>query len=243
MSDSPQEHASASPSGSAAKPQAATRFSLERLSSAFSRLMGATSLASRMAAGKPQVAVEADDAVGDDAALPVTPRMIVEGLLFVGAADGRPLASRELASHIRDVQPAEVDALVAQLNEGYRQDEAAYEIIGDSNGYRLQLRGDLGRMRDRLRGRTRAAKLTPAALEVLSVVAYRQGVTGEELNRLRGARSQAILAQLVRRQLVRVERPESGPRTPRYRTTDRFNRLFGIASPADLPRSEDLDDA
>ena len=49
---------------------------------------------------------------------------------------------------------------------------------------------------------------------MLSIVAYRQGVTGEELNKLRGSQSHAILAQLVRRQLVRVERPKVGGVVP-----------------------------
>jgi segregation and condensation protein B len=164
-------------------------------------------------------------------------------MLFVGSADARALTSREIASHIRDVQPAEVDAIVEKLNARYREDETAYEITGDAAGYRLQLRPQWSRMRDRVRGRTRTAKLTPAAIEVLSVVAYRQGVTGDEVNRLRGSQSHAILAQLVRRQLVRVERPATAPRSARYHTTDRFNQLFGVKSVGDLPRSEDLEDS
>ncbi|HEX6963785.1 MAG TPA: SMC-Scp complex subunit ScpB [Lacipirellula sp.] len=226
---------------SAEKPPTA-RFSLERLSSAFARLMG-TPTAGRSAAAKPQVAVDGDQGIDDDDALPVTPRMIVEGMLFVGGADGRALASRELASQVRDLTVAEVDAIVVELNERYRDDDAAYEIVGDGDGYRLQLRRELGRMRERIKGRVRAAKLSPAAIEVLSVVAYRQGITGEELNRARGSQSHALLAQLVRRQLVRVERSEQLPRAPQYYTTERFNQLFGVKSPADLPRREDLDDS
>lgn len=239
MSDAPQQPA---PPAFTEKPPA-TRFSLERLSSAFARLMGAPSPASRAAAATPQVAVEPDDLITDDAALPVTPRMIVEGLLFVGGAGGRAQTSRDLAEQVRDLQPAEVDSLVVELNEAYRKDGAAYEVVGDANGYRLQLRPEQRPMRQRLRGRLRAAKLTPAALEVLAVVAYRQGVTSDELNGLRGSRSDAVTAQLVRRQLLRVERPATAPRAARYYTTDRFNQLFGIASPADLPRNEDLSDA
>lgn len=220
----------------------ATRFSLERLSSAFARLMG-TPTSGGAASTKPQVAVDADDAIDDDDALPVTPRMIVEGMLFVGGADGRALSSRELASQVRDLTAQEVDAIVVDLNERFRDDDAAYEIVGDGSGYRLQLRAALGPMRERLKGRVRAAKLSPAAIEVLSVVAYRQGISGEELNRIRGSQSHALLAQLVRRQLVRVERSDQSPRAPRYHTTERFNQLFGIKSPADLPRREDLDDS
>jgi segregation and condensation protein B len=221
-----------------------SRFSLERLSSAFARLMGTTA-APAAKAPRPQIAIEAVDAPPDHAAdsTPVTPRMIVEGLLFVGAADGRPLASDEIAAQIRNVAAAEVEALVAELNDAYRQDGAAYEIVTAPGGHRLQLRAELAPVRERFRGQVRSAKLTPATLEVLSLVAYRQPVTGEDVNRLRGSQSYAILAQLVRRQLVRVERPTQAPRKAKYHTTDRFNRLFGVSGPADLPRSEDLDDS
>ena len=136
--------------------------------------------------------------------------MIVEGMLFVGNAEGKSLPAAKIASHIRNVSADEIDQIVGELNAAYRQDETAYEIVGDSAGYRLQLRSDLGILRDQFRGQQRAAKLTPAAIEVLSIVAYRQGVSGEELNKLRGSQSHAILAQLVRRHLVRVERAKEG---------------------------------
>jgi segregation and condensation protein B len=234
MSDAMQDPTPIPPS-----PQPA-RFTLQRLSSAFARLMAPAKAAPPETT---QLAVDADEPLPDDDALPVTPRTIVEGMLFVGSADSRALTSREMAAHIRNVSPEEVDALVAELNDAYRQDGAAYEIAGDAAGYRLQLRPELGALRTRFGGRANAARLTPAALEVLSVVAYRQPVSGDEVNRLRGAQSQALLTQLVRRQLVRVERPVAAPRKPHYHTTDRFNRLFGVKSPADLPRNEDLADS
>ena len=187
--------------------------------------------------------LEPDEEPEEDDSLPVTPRMIVEGMLFVGNAEGKSLPAAKIASHIRNVSANEVDEIVGELNAAYRQDETAYEIISDSAGYRLQLRSDLGILRDQFRGQQRAAKLTPAAIEVLSIVAYRQGVSGEELNKLRGSQSHAILAQLVRRQLVRVERAKEGARVARYHTTSRFNQLFGLSSAADLPRNEDLDDS
>lgn len=223
---------------------ATQRFSLERLSSAFARLMGTPANSSaKVAIAKPQIALEPEEDPEEDDSLPVTPRMIVEGMLFVGNAEGKPLAAAKMAAHIRNVSAEEVESVVAELNAAYRQDETAYEIVGDSAGYRMQLRSDLGILRDQFRGQQRAAKLTPAAIEVLSIVAYRQGVSGEELNKLRGSQSHAIVAQLVRRQLVRVERGNTAPRVARYHTTSRFNQLFGVNSPADLPRSEDLDDS
>lgn len=233
----------ATPTAAAPSSPPPARFSLERLSAAFARLMGAAPAGA--AARRPAIAVDGDDALPDidDDSLPVTPRMIVEGLLFVGMADGRPLASRELAAHMRNVQADEVDAIVAELNDGYRRDDAAYEIVLDGVGYRLQLRAELAAVRLRLRGRARTAKLTPAALEVLAIVAYRQPVTADDVNRLRGTRCQAVLAQLVQRQLLSIERLEGARVAPRYATTERFNQAFGVASAAALPRSEDLDDS
>jgi segregation and condensation protein B len=223
-------------------PPAPGRFSLERLSSAFARLMGGPAVSAQ--SQRPQIAVENDDDLGDltDDAGPVTPRMIVEGLLFVGSEDGQPIAADEMAARIRNATVAEIEGLVAELNEAYDADGSPYEIVTSPSGHRLQLREAFRGLAHQCRGQVRAAKLTPAALEVLSIVAYRQGTTSEEINRLRGVQSYAILAQLVRRGLVNVQRPSTAPKTPRYATTERFNRLFGVASPADLPQGADLDD-
>jgi segregation and condensation protein B len=75
----------------------------------------------------------------------------------------------------------------------------------------------------------------------LSVVAYNEPLTADEVSRLRGAPSGAVLTQLVRRRLLRIERAETAPRTAHYRTTPRFLELFGLGCLADLPTSQELD--
>jgi len=147
-----------------------------------------------------------------------------------------------MAAHIRDVSPREVEALIDELNDLYAQTGTTYRIVSDREGYRLALSADFDQVRRRFLGRVREAKLTPAALEVLSVVAYRQPVDAENVTQLRGGRSHTLLNQLVRRGLLSLERVADAPRKPIYRTTNRFNTLFRIGSPADLPNSEDLDD-
>ncbi len=82
-------------------------------------------------------------------------------------------------------------------------------------------------------------KLSRQAVEVLSIVAYRQPVTVQEVNTLRGKPSGAILAQLVRRDLISVSHDDRGPnasKAARYRTTRRFLELFGLESLDDLPQ-------
>ena len=216
------------------------RFSLNNLSAAFARLTGTA--ANTSADEVAETLEELEDSSSSGSSEVLTPRMIVEGMLFVGNSDGRPLTSREMAAHIRDVSPREVEELIDELNQQYQQSGSAYQIVGTDNGFQFVLGRQFDRLRQRFSGRVREAKLTPTAIEVLSVVAYRQPIDAEEVTKLRGNRSHALLSQLVRRGLLRLERPEQTPRKPVYHTTDRFNTLFRIGSPQDLPSSEDLDD-
>lgn len=162
-------------------------------------------------------------------------------MLFVGRPDGSPFTSRELAAAMRGVSPAEIDAAVAELNAAYERDAAPYEITGSAAGYKMQLRAELHRMRNKLHGRTREAKLTPAAVEVLSIVAYSQPTTATAVAELRGLPSGAVLQSLVRRKLLRVDRPADRTQQPQYSTTDRFLRVFGLENIAALPRNEELE--
>lgn len=217
------------------------RFSLHRLSAAFARLTGTVETPEPTAAEVTRSHDEVQTTTLANDRQILSPRMIIEGMLFVGLADGKPLTNRSMAAHIRDVSPQEVDALVTELNEIYEQNGCCYHIVGEGAGYQMHLRPEHEIVRQRLSGRSKQVKLTPQAIEVLSVVAYRQPVSAEEVTRARGSRSDALLNQLIRRGLLQLERVGEAPK-PVYRTTDRFNQLLNIKSPAELPRSEDLDD-
>ena len=180
------------------------------------------------------------DSTADDAC-EVSPRSILEAMLFVGNRDNTPLSSQRVASLMRGVRAAEIDELVNELNQQYDASGCPYRIYSEAEGYRLLLREEYGRIRDKFYGRLRHARLSPAALEVLSIIAYQGAQTSEAINRLRGHPSGAILSQLVRRQLLAVERDPAAPRAPRYRTTARFLELFGLESLEDLPRSQEIE--
>jgi len=219
------------------------RFSLDRLSAAFAKLSGTTeskSDASEVAEslGELEDSKSAATTIGEV----VSPRMIIEGMLFVGNSEGRPLTNRQLAANIRDVSPKEVDELIKELNQCYREARTSYEVVSEGAGYRMQIRPELDSIRHRFNGKVREARLTPTAIEVLSVVAYRQPITADQVGKFRSSKSSSVLNQLVRRGLLRIERAADSPRKPTYHTTDRFNGLFRVASAAELPKSADLDD-
>jgi segregation and condensation protein B len=164
---------------------------------------------------------------------------VIEALLFVGRPDNGAFSLRELAAAMRGVSPGEIEAALAELNTLYDADETPYMIAGTSHGYRLVLRREFERMRDKFYGTVREAKLSPAAMEVLSIIAYNQPVSAEQINELRNAANGVALSTLVRRKIVRLDRPTEAGGKSLYSTTERFLKLFGLESLEELPRSEE----
>lgn len=225
--------------------------SLDTLSAAFAEMLGKGDDPYEEA---PEAPAPADDPVAALAeALPreeapdqddrceISPQTILEAMLFVGDPENAPISPQWLAGLMRGVRVAEIEASVRELNERYRERNAPYEIVSEGAGYRLVLRPEMRSVRDKALSRNRAAKLSQAAIETLSVVAYKGGLTAEEVSTLRGHPSGAVLNQLLRRQLLRLERPEGTSRKDaKFVTTRRFLELFGLESLDDLPRGQDV---
>jgi len=195
-------------------------------------------------AGEDGAAVADDDqpqrvlSGSDDDACEITPRSIAEAILFVGHPLGDALTSKNVASLMRGVTPAEIDDLVAELNEEYLAEGRPYTIRSVDAGYQLVLRDEFDSLRDCFYGKIREARLSQSSIDVLAIVAYNQRITHEEIDRIRGRDSGAILSQLVRRDLLAIERPAEKKGKPVYRTTERFLDLYSLESLEDLPQVE-----
>jgi segregation and condensation protein B len=183
----------------------------------------------------------ADSLSDENSDVPVTPRGILEAILFVGHPAGEALSSERIAALMRGVRPAEIDDLVTELNDQYAAEGAPYAIVSTGPGYQMTLRLEFGPLRDALLGRVREARLSQAAIDVLAIVAYNQPIAASEIDRLRGKPSASILAQLVRRDLLALSREGSGPAKSQYSTTPRFLHLFALQSVSELPHSLEVD--
>jgi segregation and condensation protein B len=220
---------------------------LDKLNQAFAEMLGTGSdpytPVPEPEVGAPEAFLEPSrpSTVDEQDSCEITPRSILEAMLFVDNRANQPLSSTRVCELMRGVRPAEVDDLVRELNEQYVANGCPYKIASEGDGYRLVLREEFNRVQAKFYGKARQARLSAGAVEVLALVAYNGPLAADEVSRLRGHPSRAILTQLVRRQLLSVQRPESSPRTPHYRTTQRFLDLFGLASLAELPRSQELD--
>ncbi len=167
----------------------------------------------------------------------VTPRQVIEACLFVG---GTPLTARKLASILKgDYTAAFVEEVIEDLNRQYGVEQRPYEIQLGEGGYILALRDEYERLRFKAFGLgPKEVRLTQDALEVLALVAYRQPVSEPEITELGKPNSGGVLRQLLRRDLLAVDRSPDQPKLIRYITTERFLSLFGIGELDELPRPE-----
>ncbi len=186
----------------------------------------------------PEVAAAATERTAAEAGR-VLPQQVVEALLFVG---GPVLTGKRLADLLGDGFLAEqVEEMIAGLNEQYTRENRPYEIRLSEGGYRIVLRAEFERVRHRVYGLgPKDVKLSQDALEVLALVAYQQPVTRGDVEATGKPNAPALLRQLLRRELIRLERGDGSADDVRYHTTTRFLQLFGLASLDDLPRAEDV---
>jgi segregation and condensation protein B len=154
-----------------------------------------------------------------------------EALLFIAE---RPLATAELAE-LGGVPPLQAEATLAALGE---------ELAAGGRGLRLQQLDGRWRMvtapevgaRLAAYAAREEARLSPAALEALAVVAYRQPCTKGDVDRVRGVDSDYVLRGLIHRRLVAdVGRRDAPGRPILYGTTFTFLERFGLTSLDDLP--------
>ena len=163
---------------------------------------------------------------------------IVEALLFVG---GEPLTAARAEQIVRGLSADQFTQVLAELNQQYRQQGRPYLIQVQGPGFVLALKPRFRAVVEKLYGTAREARLSTVAVDVLALVAYRQPVTKQEIDSLRGAESGALLRQLVRRGLIAVvQRADASSREVAYGTTSRFLELFELSGLEDLPRTQDL---
>jgi segregation and condensation protein B len=163
---------------------------------------------------------------------------ILEALMFVG---GGPLTLERAGAAVRGLTAAQFTEAIDTLNRLYRSQGRPYAIQVQERGYVVTLRPRFRLVVDRLYGQAKEARLSPAAIDVLSLVAYRQPVSKQEVDSIRGYESGALLRQLVRRGLVAIaQRAEAGRREVTYGTTPRFLEMFDLTSLDDLPQTQEL---
>ncbi len=166
------------------------------------------------------------------------PRQILEALLF---ASDEPLALDRLREAAGLEEGREARTLLEDLRAEYERTGRAFSLEEVAGGWQLLTRPAFAPHLARLRRRADRARLSPAALETLAVIAYRQPILRTDVERVRGVACGDVLRALLERDLVRVTGRAEEPGAPLlYGTTPRFLAEFGLRSLKDLPTSRDL---
>ena len=162
----------------------------------------------------------------------------VEALLF---SHGAPVSLKRLAAAL----PAEPEAVLEAVRALERRcsgSASGLRLARIAGGFQLTTGEEWRSAVERLLRPRRRDRLSEAALETLSVIAYRQPITLPELNALRGVRSQGVVGTLLKHRLIRTRgRKKVVGRPLLYGTTKEFLERFGLDRLDDLPRPGELE--
>lgn len=165
-------------------------------------------------------------------------KRVIEAILF---AAGKPLRARQIADAVESVDARVVRRLLKQLAFEYDEAERGFQIIEVQKGFQLIAREAYAPWVRRLFTKEVSAKLTPAALEALAIVAYQQPVTRADVDEIRGVNSGSVMSSLIERNLINITGRKDSPGRPfLHGTTDRFLEHFGLKNINDLPTLEEI---
>lgn len=158
---------------------------------------------------------------------------VLEGILFVVGDEGITLNK---ICEIMNIQMEEAKSLLKDLKSTYESDDRGIRIsyLGDS--FKLTTKQNHQEYYKRLVENPENNLLSPAALEVLAIVAYNQPITRVEIDEMRGVSSVHMLRRLVAKGLLKEAGKSTMPGRPNlYCTTSDFLDYFGLATLNDLP--------
>jgi segregation and condensation protein B len=155
----------------------------------------------------------------------------IEAAIF--AAGGSGFSAR--LRRVLELSPGQLDALVERINASLVEQGRPYEIVAVAGGYQFRTRPEWSEFLAEL-SPERKQRLSPAALDTLTVIAYRQPITRAELEDLRSVDCDGVLRSLIERRLVRLMGRRDAPGRPAlYGTTPYFLEAFGLRALHELP--------
>jgi segregation and condensation protein B len=171
----------------------------------------------------------------------------IEALIF---ASERPLTSMEITELVNNafgfmeekLTLEQIQTAIDGIVEKYSSEFYSFEVRESGGGWQFLTRKDYHKTIAQLNGEKYLKRLSSAALETLSIVAYKQPITKGEIESIRGVNSDYSIQKLLEKELVVISgRNEDMPGKPLiYSTSRTFMDYFGINSAADLPKLREV---
>jgi len=180
---------------------------------------------------------EQADSPQPDADVKLTTESVVEAVLF---ASDEPLSVARLAD-IVETGVKQIRKHIENLNEKYKAGKNAFRVEQIAGGYQMLTLSPYNDWLKKLLRVRSDGKLSPAALETLAIIAYKQPVIRVDVEAIRGVAAGEMIRGLMYKGLVKiVGRAEVLGRPMLYGTTKKFLEIFGLNSLKDLPKIEEL---
>lgn len=167
----------------------------------------------------------------------------IEALIFVSE---QAISLKDIKNTLAEILEQKIDkeviiGLIETLKTKYNHEDFAFTIVEISGGYQFMTKKEYhDTIGTYLKQKTKK-RLSKAALEALSIVAYKQPVTKVEVEQIRGVNSDYSIQKLLEKELVTiVGRSEKPGRPLLYATSPKFMDYFGIQSLKDLPKVKDF---
>ncbi|MHA4812367.1 SMC-Scp complex subunit ScpB [Flavitalea flava] len=171
----------------------------------------------------------------------------IEALIF---ASDKPLTSMELTELINNAFGFMEEKLTLEqiqtgldgIIEKYNSEFYPFEVRESGGGWQFLTKRDFHKTVAQLNGEKFLKRLSSAALETLSIIAYKQPITKGEIESIRGVSSDYSIQKLLEKELIVITgRNENMPGKPLvYSTSKTFMDYFGINSAADLPKLKEI---
>lgn len=172
---------------------------------------------------------------------------VIEALIF---SSDDSLSAEEIIRAVKSIDGEEieltkddVDTTIDLLNQKYIDNGNAFRILRIANGYLYATLEAFAKYAGYLSSERAKRRLSQAALETLSIIAYKQPITKPELESIRGVNSDYILTTLLEKNLITIKgRAETVGRPLLYGTTDEFLKYFGLNNLSDLPKPREIEE-
>ena len=167
----------------------------------------------------------------------------IESLIFTSE---KPIKLKEIKSILEETfetkfKNTDLENALGEIEKRYEGDSYAFEMVGIAEGYQFLTKGSYFNTVATFLKQTTRKRLSRAALETLSIIAYKQPVSRPELERIRGVSCDYAIHKLLEKEMVTIlGRSEAPGRPLLYGTSEKFMDYFGLKTLNDMPKPKDF---
>lgn len=168
----------------------------------------------------------------------------IESLIF---ASEKPITFEDITAVVEEtleliLNPNDIEAAIQLVKDKYNTEDYAIEVVEISGGYSFMTKGAYHLTISNYLKQTTNKKLSKAALETLSIIAYKQPVSKGEMESIRGVNCDYAVQKLLDKELIEIKGRSEGVGKPLlYGTSEKFFDYFGLKGVSDLPKLKDFE--